>query len=374
MSSGGSLVRQQRKKRGMSQQALGELIGASGPTINRIEKGRRIPTDKEIERLAFYLDLAQDRLTKKFDEDRQASISYPGSTDFSDYLHMVDAHIETIELFRMHGRPVPAIERADILIDTLRKILEAARVTDKSELRRLLAKALLTRAIALTLVVTRVGDDTYGLSHRELDEIREYSSFLRSDEGDALFRDMALMLPEMVFYLSKEWDLAEAWLAAHLPQVQTPYIRGIGLRDRIVITGIKRDYDAYKHATRQAMQMIDSGLLEPIDQARVFEGRTVAAIRLTLAETQEILRAAETAYADAARQGAGRPSVRAQIDRTTVMYWSRHKQPDENRILEVAKSAVSFFRACDFGRYIAQVKEFLRGIQSRKIKDFCSSL
>lgn len=52
-----SILRQQRDKMGLTQEALGELLGVDGLTVSRWERGERLPQQRHWPRISEILDV-----------------------------------------------------------------------------------------------------------------------------------------------------------------------------------------------------------------------------------------------------------------------------------------------------------------------------
>jgi transcriptional regulator with XRE-family HTH domain len=374
MNTGGEIIRNRREKKGVSQQILGELVGMSAATISRIEKGKKIPTDGEAEIIAEALKLEIEYLKEVFDAERKApfkpdSFLLESIRDF----YWANSYIENAErLISRSGKPQDAIRYASLFIGSLHHLRGTATHQDQLEIKRLLAKALITRAIAYTLIVTKeeglrgqLGIDFH------LEEIREFSEYLQDE--DIHFREMSRMLPAMIAYLSGDLPLAEKQIEMCLSEIKGSYIRGMGFRDQIVIAGLRENREAYQRAIRRALDSLD--LLELIDQARVLEGKAHAEIcLLDFAAAENSLREAQKICVNAEREEKGRLSIRAQINRTRILFLVHRKPVDTEQILEVAQPAVKLFERSRFLRYLNQVKSFLRETRSKVLVDFCSSL
>lgn len=53
----GNIIKQARKKKGLTQAELGELMGITAVTVGQWETGKRIPKDETIERISEALDI-----------------------------------------------------------------------------------------------------------------------------------------------------------------------------------------------------------------------------------------------------------------------------------------------------------------------------
>lgn len=60
----GQRIRAWRKRRGLTQNQLGQLCGVSGAAIGSYEKGATIPKWRVVEKIAIALDLPVERLTE----------------------------------------------------------------------------------------------------------------------------------------------------------------------------------------------------------------------------------------------------------------------------------------------------------------------
>jgi len=72
----GEIIRETRKRKGLSQTVLGDLVGMSAATIHRIEHGEKIPTDAEITAIAEQLSINSTRLLEAalFTREQQPTI------------------------------------------------------------------------------------------------------------------------------------------------------------------------------------------------------------------------------------------------------------------------------------------------------------
>lgn len=374
MSIGGAKIREWRRKQGLTLEVLGDLIGVSKATMHRIEKGKKIPTDKEIENIAEALDLKPERLKQMFDEERKDLIrtkTLPHSGGFFNF-GVIDYYIEVSEKLRMSGKPADAVDAINRLIRQIRIRLGLADPSHKPVWQGLLAKALVVRLVALTMILSQQGIRALPGLQSQLEELREYRSFI--PERDVHYRDLAWMLPGMVLYLQGELQLAARWYRRNLSSISEPYVLGMVLRDLIVIAGRIKDARAYREMRRQAMQMIDNDRLETVDRARIEEGQAMASILLELPHAGAHLEKAHDWYASAELKGDDRRSIEAQIARTEIRYLVTRPVLDEGRILKTAELSMRIFQRGEFRRHYQQTKEALEGTELEKVIDFCASL
>ncbi len=107
----GSKIKEARKSKKLSQAELGSLIGTTGASIMRYEKGQRKPSKEIIEKIALALDvspatlLGWDEFDKKYPnmgkevKQRESFIGYLESIGYgycSDIDKVVDSHIEDV--------------------------------------------------------------------------------------------------------------------------------------------------------------------------------------------------------------------------------------------------------------------------------------
>lgn len=107
----GSKIKEARKSKKLSQAELGSLIGTTGASIMRYEKGQRKPSKEIIEKIALALDvspatlLGWDEFDKKYPNMRkevkqlESFIGYLESIGYgycSDIDKVVDSHIEDV--------------------------------------------------------------------------------------------------------------------------------------------------------------------------------------------------------------------------------------------------------------------------------------
>jgi transcriptional regulator with XRE-family HTH domain len=62
-------LREMRKRRGMSQEALAEMAGLHRTYVSQLERGLKSPTLKVIERLAEALDVSLSTLMRRAEQD-----------------------------------------------------------------------------------------------------------------------------------------------------------------------------------------------------------------------------------------------------------------------------------------------------------------
>lgn len=58
-------LKHERRKRRLSQTALGKAAGLPQPTLSQIERGRLLPTDEQLARLASFFDVLPGELLKE---------------------------------------------------------------------------------------------------------------------------------------------------------------------------------------------------------------------------------------------------------------------------------------------------------------------
>jgi transcriptional regulator with XRE-family HTH domain len=374
MNSQGDLIRTLRKRLRMSQEVLGGLVGMSAPTISRIEQGLRPVFVKEVSAFAKALGVHEERLTRT--GSTMAGLTFTSETlrhgGFFDDLEVMEDFVAIVEKVRTGGQPQYAIELADSMLAYLQSRLLTSNHNEKRVLKRLQVKALITRAVAYTMIAEERKIGRTGRFNVRLKEITELRRFLTTE--DVTYRDMAKMLPAMLAYLKGDFDYAEDWFDGNLGHVETPYIRGLCLRDEIVIAGNRGNLDDYRAATGRAEIMIDKGLLGLADQARVLEGKAQAGVCLSLPDAEKNADEAKKVYEEAELIGSGRFSVRVQVIRTKILTLTRKDKLDEWLILEIAQQWLPLIRSSNFRRHFNQIKEYLEATKLPRILEFCATL
>jgi transcriptional regulator with XRE-family HTH domain len=92
----GEKVREQREKKGLTQEQLGDMVGLKQSTIGKIEKNTRGPSFKALMKLSKALDVTTDYLTK--DDAQLIKPLKEGNAklrrDYEDYYIAIDYAIE----------------------------------------------------------------------------------------------------------------------------------------------------------------------------------------------------------------------------------------------------------------------------------------
>jgi transcriptional regulator with XRE-family HTH domain len=370
MNSSGKLIKEKRTRQKMSLRLLADLADMSPTTLWRIEQGGRQLRDHEAEVLAEALGMEPESLLSAGSEEDSKTPLFPGG--FFDFLNTADEFIEASEDLRVTGQPLLAIIQMERLTARLQQMLERTSHSDRPSLQRLLGKALTTRAVAFTMIAEpAMLRSQYGFDP-QIDEIRKYSRYFHEDEP--VYLDMAEMLPAMFAYLRDEFPFADAWFEKYLPNLRTPYVRGLALRDQIVIAGNMGTQEKYRGIVTRAKDMAEQGLLSVVDRARVFEGITRAAVRLALPNTQTSAAEAAQIYSEAEETGEGRISIGVQIVRTRVMTLVHTRGLDEEIILHTIQSGIGQIRSGGFGRHLHQIQDLLASTNSPKLHEFSASL
>lgn len=76
----GEIIKDYRKRKGLSQTVLGDLVGMSAATIHRIEHGEKIPTDAEATLLAEQLGVSTGTILDACQTTREQQPSLPQSS------------------------------------------------------------------------------------------------------------------------------------------------------------------------------------------------------------------------------------------------------------------------------------------------------
>jgi hypothetical protein len=337
--------------------------------------GSRIIRQREIQQIADALGLNADYLLHCFDAQREAQMKTQAlllSGGFFDSLGWMDNYISLAERLRIEGAPGEALQHLNAIIKQLRVFLERQQPVDKPPLFRLLEKALVSRAACFTLMHDNSHKLLSIVSQIHLDEIMDLQSFLTGE--DAHHQDLGYGLPAMTWYLAGENERAAGWIRTHLPRVQGPYVRGMMLRDQLVMAGKQQQMQVYRQVTRQANGLLQRGLLDASSQARVWEGAARAVTYLGLPGADDYLCQAEEAYGEAMQMEGRQPFIPAQIARTKVQHLVSQNLLDEPTIIATAQAGIPQFRAGHYQRQLTQMRQMLLATKSEALVDYARSV
>ena len=364
MGQGGDLLRKWRKKRGLSLEALGGLVNMAASTVLHRETGARLASDIEISLFAEALKIDPNGLAAAFDRDRFGDVVVP----FDDYLQIATKWVEGLEVTRTIGRPSVALTDAATCIEVLEARLQTIPQAQQSEIRRLLTKATISRAFALTMVV----ESPHIVSYMgNMPYWQEHQQYLSAD--DIVYAEMAAILPALQLYLAGRYGEAEKSLTAIVDATTDPYIRALGMRDLIVSAGKLKDHNRYLSAAKISQEMIDSGELSLVNCARLLEGRAHAELDLGLFKSLSTIEQAGEIYRLAGASGEFRLSVESQIARTHIRQLAQNEKV-AGVVLEDIHSRINVIRRSGFERHWSDVLRWLRVSPSDTLNRLASSV
>ncbi len=275
----GSIIRKKREKMGTTLDELAGFVGVSKATMSRTENDRRIPKDDEISLIAEVLWLEAQPLIDCFNARKEAqekakTLLLPGGF-FLDQAEWMDQYINLAEELRIGGAPELALARLNMAIHQLQLFLEEGPAgVDKLLLGRLLGKALVSRAACFTMMLDRVQNLAQIEKQIRLGEIVELQFYLQPEDSHHL--DLAMALPSMARYLAGEYEQTEAWIQTNMRRLSEPYVRGLMLRDQIVIAGKQQRRQLFRRSVKQASVLFQKEKLDLGSWARIQEGKVRA--------------------------------------------------------------------------------------------------
>lgn len=377
MRTAGRIIREKREKLGLTVEDLAAYVHVSKATMSRTETGQRIPPDREIQAIADILELECPSLLSAFDAQRQAHADAKAlltAGGLFSVLDLLEAFIENAEKTRIQGLPYLAIEMANKALKTIQPYLLSAGEQEKPTLYRLQAKGLIVRAASFTMTVTpSLAPPPHLAKLIRLDEISALRPYLQAPM-DAYYLDLGIALPAMCAFLVNRFELDKVWQPADFNRLSGAYVRGLILRDQIVVAAMKKQRADYERLLQEANQAARQGLLDWTARARIFEGQAIGMIYLGLAERDVPLKNAEKFYQRAVLSEQGQPFVGAQIARTKIYHLVEQPQLDEELVCETAKSEVHQLQVRGYRRQLTQIKRILSSSKSKRLMNLAASI
>ncbi len=374
----GSIIRKRREKLGMTLDELAGFVLVSKATMSRTENDRRTLKEDEIRLIAEALGLESQPLiecynTQKEAQEKAKTLLLPGGF-FLEQADWMDQYINLAEDLRIGGAPELALGRLNMVIHQLQLFLDVSGPTqvDRSLLWRLLVKALVSRAACFTMMLACVQNPAVVEKQIRLEEIVELQFYLQPEDAHHL--DLAIALPSMTSYLAGKNEQAGAWIQANLQYLSGPYVRGLMLRDQIVIAGKQQQRHLFQRSVKQASVMIDSGRLDKGGWARIQEGKVRALSYMGQLYNETDLQEARQSYWESEAVERRQPFIAAQIARTTIQYLVNCIPLDEERILAAAKESVHQFLTGRYYRQLRQVRRMLLATESKRLVEYADSL
>lgn len=377
MRTAGRIIREKREKMGLTVEDLAAYVHVSKATMSRTETGQRIPPDHEIQAIADILELECPSLISAFDAQRQANADakalFTVGGLFS-VLGLLEETIDDAENIRVQGLPYWAIEMANKALKNIQPYMLSAAEQDKPALYRLQAKGLIVRAAGFTMTVTpSLVTPPHLEKHIRLGEINALLPYLKAPVDD-YYLDLGIALPAMSAFLVNRYDLDKVWRPSDFQRLSGAYVRGLILRDQIVVAAMKKQMAEYERLLREANQMARLGLLDWTARARIFEGQAIGMIYLGLAERDVPLNNAEKFYRRAVLSEEGQPFVGAQIARTRIYHLVKQPHLDEELVCETAKSEVHQLQVGGYRRHLTQIKRILLSTKSKRLMNLAASI
>lgn len=363
MKTGGEILRQLRKRKGLASKDLAYALGVNRSIVSELENAKRPLTQHYIALIeqAYIFDQPSIDLLKKY-----AAIDFirANYNEFDiEYLLKIplESIHDTIQIAREARIKNNVALAGHVLPDQIALLREYGEKYpfDREKIDELVGIATIEK-----LETLRHTARSHEIVESTTDDLKLLNAVKYALRDNILYQDLAIVEPYVVKYVASHFSEVSK-LISLFSQMHTSHSRRLIIRMAMQISGLsfmkgKKGYEQalqeFRIAQEQAIEAIESQKISLVDSTSVYEAMSFGLNTLRLPDSSEVLNVARDKYALAIQQGHNLKVMEGLLIRTEVNNLLSNNDVDLGHLQDLLNQWVDF---SDNAIYIRQRSQVL---------------